>query len=38
MRQLCIVVGTSGSISLEDLINDFILTASALSSLIYLIR
>ena len=38
MRQLCIVVGTSGSMLLEDLINDFFLTASVLSLLIYLIR
>src|SRR5882762_4073350 len=38
MRQLCIVVGTSGSMLLEDLINNFILTASVLSSLTYLIR
>ena len=37
IRQLCIIVGTSGSILLENLINDFILTASILSSLIYLI-
>ena len=31
------MVGTSGSILLEDLVNNFILTASVLSSLIYLI-
>ncbi|OCK93337.1 uncharacterized protein K441DRAFT_661631 [Cenococcum geophilum 1.58] len=37
IRQLCIVVGTSGSMSLEDLVNDFILTASVLSLLTYLI-
>ncbi|OCK90599.1 uncharacterized protein K441DRAFT_665890, partial [Cenococcum geophilum 1.58] len=37
IRQLCIVVGTSGSMLLKDLVNNIILTASVLSLLIYLI-
>ena len=37
MRELYIIIGTSGFILLKDLINNFFLTAFILSLLIYLI-